>query len=418
MRGNLKTFALFAVLACPAVAQAPPRPKVPASADTNDAEVYLAWGRSRLPKSPKDAAAAFYWASRIEPGRASAYYARWVALQLADPSRFEAHYERKKSTLASAEIQAIDSLELRALELSPLEFRDLDLLLVPIVYNGAPQTATTADPTGGGMGKSMSPRDSVPVASPGHMLAASGPGAVYHMPPPRSSDSYSQGGAWSSYARGNIPQAVYEYGAVLPGAKAKWAIYAERGRLFALAQSPDSALAQLALAIADFPHDSAHELTYVYESVAIYEHTRGLVNEILKLPDSARAAYQRALDADPSYAPAHLRLATLDLAQGDTAAALSHYDLAAQIRPRDGALAYEYGYLLIKSGHDAEALEQLERAAKLEPSYAAPRFLAAAVYDAHDMKPQASAAYAAFLAAASKRDPLTSKAKERLAALH
>ena len=242
-------------------------------------------------------------------------------------------------------------------------------------------------------------------------------GAMYRQSTAAPGTSASIGGAWNQYAHSNFPQALHDYGAALNGAKAKWAVYAERGRIFAITKSPDSALAQLALAIGAFPNDPAHEQTYVYESVAIDEQMRGIVHESLKHADSARAAYQRALDADPSYAPAHLRLAALDLAKGDTTAAISHYDLAAQVRPVDGVIAYQYGYLLIKSGHDAEALEQLERASQLEPYFAAPRFLAAAVYDAHDLKPKAVAGYTSFLTLASKRDPLGSRAKERLAAL-
>jgi hypothetical protein len=96
---------LIAACTIAAAAQSPPaRPVLPATADTNDVEAYLAWGKSKLQKSPADAAAAFYWASRLDPARPGAYYARWVALQLTDKSRFAAHYERKKSTLQSPEV--------------------------------------------------------------------------------------------------------------------------------------------------------------------------------------------------------------------------------------------------------------------------------------------------------------------------
>ena len=124
MRRSLTLAPFIAVCTIAAAAQSPPaRPALPATADTNDVEAYLAWGKSKLQKSPADAAAAFYWATRIDPSRPGAYYARWVALQLADKSRFAAHYERKKSTLQSPEVQAIDSIHLRFIELAPLEFR-------------------------------------------------------------------------------------------------------------------------------------------------------------------------------------------------------------------------------------------------------------------------------------------------------
>ena len=415
MRRSLTLGPLIAACTIAAAAQSPPaRPALPAGSDTNDASAYLAWGKSKLTDSPKDAAAAFYWALRVDPSRANVYYARWVAFQVANPSRYNAHYDRKKAVLLSPDVQGVDSIELRAVEMAPLDYRDLDGALVPLVSTSHGGTYSTFEK----LGTVVNSVDSVAInAGAVNPLVAQMGAAAPNGPPNIPHTPASIVRAWTLYAVGAFPQSLNDYAAVLSGAKTKWAIYGERGRIFALTNHPDSALAQLALAIGAFPDDPAHELTYVYESVAIDEHMRGLVHEGMKHADSARAAYQRALDADPSYAPAHLRLAALDLSKGDTTAALSHFDLAAQVRPSDGVIAYQYGFLLIKSGHDAEAIEQLERASQLEPWFAAPRFLAAAVYDAHDMKPKAVADYTSFVTLAAKRDPLVSRAKERLAAL-
>ena len=46
----------------------PRRPRLAAAADTNDAGAYYRLGRERLERSPEEAAAAFYWASQIDPG--------------------------------------------------------------------------------------------------------------------------------------------------------------------------------------------------------------------------------------------------------------------------------------------------------------------------------------------------------------
>ena len=128
-------------------AQEPPRPRLAASADTNSAADYIAWGSAKLRSAPDSAAAAFYWAARIDPASGDAFYSRWVAMQLADPGRAWNHLRRDKSVLQSADVQRIDSIELRALELGPLGYRTLDANLVAIAASHqAPQTATTREP--------------------------------------------------------------------------------------------------------------------------------------------------------------------------------------------------------------------------------------------------------------------------------
>jgi len=52
------------------------RPRISASADTNDARAYYAAGVAALQKDPKKAADAFQWATLIDPGYAETYYGR------------------------------------------------------------------------------------------------------------------------------------------------------------------------------------------------------------------------------------------------------------------------------------------------------------------------------------------------------
>src|SRR5688572_6835697 len=58
----------------------PPRPRLRASADTNDANAYYLQGVGAIAFRPDTAAAAFYWVTQLDPWRADAYYARAVAL--------------------------------------------------------------------------------------------------------------------------------------------------------------------------------------------------------------------------------------------------------------------------------------------------------------------------------------------------
>src|SRR5712692_402598 len=80
------------VLITPARWQQPPRrPRLAAEADTNDAVSYYQLGVERLERNPDAAAAAFYWAARLDPLSAQAWYGQYVA-QLAHSSSRLVHY--------------------------------------------------------------------------------------------------------------------------------------------------------------------------------------------------------------------------------------------------------------------------------------------------------------------------------------
>jgi len=70
----------------------PRRPKLPAGVDTNNAQVYYDLGLEQIQRDPEKAADAFYWATRINPVWADAYYARRCALLLTDKYRFQRYY--------------------------------------------------------------------------------------------------------------------------------------------------------------------------------------------------------------------------------------------------------------------------------------------------------------------------------------
>ncbi|HLM69632.1 MAG TPA: hypothetical protein VK358_18970, partial [Longimicrobium sp.] len=97
----------------------PRRPVLWAQADTNNANTYYLHGVNRIADRPAEAAAAFYWAARLQPGWAEPLYGRRMALLMADPDRLVRYMQDNRGTLRSPEIQAIDSLQLRALSLNP-----------------------------------------------------------------------------------------------------------------------------------------------------------------------------------------------------------------------------------------------------------------------------------------------------------
>lgn len=60
-------------------AQQPPRPSVSRGADPTDWEAYFEIGDRDFKRSPQQAQAAFYWASRLDPTRAEPLFARWAS---------------------------------------------------------------------------------------------------------------------------------------------------------------------------------------------------------------------------------------------------------------------------------------------------------------------------------------------------
>jgi tetratricopeptide (TPR) repeat protein len=366
----------------------PKRPGI-AGADTNDASAYYTWGASHLNQYPDDAADAFYWSIRLNPSSADYYYARWAAMLLSDPDRLVLYDDDDAKTMRSPEIQQIDSLRLYATELNPYLYRKYERVMwqryveqVVLRQNPGSSQAEVADYV----------REYTRTGGP-------------------------ETRAVNAYTSGNLPMALQQWAAALPGYKDKSYIHAERGRIFYMLQSYDSATAEMTQAVAEMRKSDKKHVVYIYDSKAIYEHSLAMIAMHQGNVDAAREAYGRALEEDLSYAPAHVQLAAIALVKGDTAGALSEMAIATQVRPNDGFIAFEYGVMLAQAGKAAEALTQLQHAASLEPYYAAPRWVIALLYDGSEMNEEALAAYKEFLARASQRDPGIAKAKERIAAL-
>jgi Tfp pilus assembly protein PilF len=401
---------LFIVVATVAQAQesgVPRRPKLGAGADTNDAKAYFAWGSAQLERAPAEAADAFYWAARIEPSWADAYYARWAAMLLSDPHRLERYMKGDQATRRTPTMRQIDSLFLRAMTLDPF----LYLRYQGVLYSHAQ-----------GLGGTTTTRERLPVGTTVDSSIVPNPSGLFMgvtTPGTYSSPGFTSpfGKAWTAYAAGNLPRALQEWAALLSAKRERSLIYGERGRVFWIVGAYDSAAVQFAQAAAEWRPEDKDRVPAVGDSKTLYEYSLGLVEEKLSRPDSARAIYRRLLEGDPSFAAAHLRLSALALAAGDTVASLGELDIATQVQATDPVIAYQYGSALVRAGHDAEALEQLTRATGLDPYYAPPRMLMALVYDAAGMTTEALAQYRAYLNIASENSPAVPRAKARVAAM-
>ena len=88
-------------------------------------------------------------------------------------------------------------------------------------------------------------------------------------------------------------------------------------------------------------------------------------------PETARRAFERALELEPERAPALAQLAALTSEQGDREAAIALYDRAALADPEDASYAWE-AIQLVSSSDDAADLERrLEALLLRHPTHAA-----------------------------------------------
>jgi len=107
-----------------------------------------------------------------------------------------------------------------------------------------------------------------------------------------------------------------------------------------------------------------------YESLEMVDYSIGMLQLALRQPAAARQSFQRALQENLAFAPAHLMLGEIALASRDRASAEREYSDAADIAPDDGWVQYQYGAALTKLGRGAEAVGVLSRAIALEPYFA------------------------------------------------
>jgi tetratricopeptide (TPR) repeat protein len=390
MRRLLVAALLLAAAIPPVSAQrlGPPekRPHLAAGADTNDANAYYSYGVSQFEREPQDAAAAFYWAARLNPGWGDPLYARRAALIVASPVRLRNVMRGDRRTLQSDEMRRLDSLQFRALMLSPFLYRKLDRsMLVVYIKNQIGSSAREASPE-------------LDYEIDRYL---------------RDSDSEMRG--WLAYSDGNLPTALDLYARALKSSRDKASIRLDRARIFAMQNRVDSATAEFSLALEEMRKKDEKDLVVFYNSKALAEYSIGVLLEGADNVAGAREAYGRALQEDLSYYPAHLKLGLLALGTRDTATAMSELALASQLAPEEPYVHYMNGYVLGASRHLDESVAELHKAIELEPCYALPYILLGRVEETRGKGREAATAYQQFLDHASAADPQREFANGRLA---
>ena len=394
MKTILRIVVGLALVAGIAPAQAPrqpDRPRLPNGADRNDPWTYYRIGQSSLARDPDKAADAYYWAARLNPVWAEAYYGRRVALLLHDRRRLTQYFRGDRRVIQSAEAMGIDSLYLYALTLNPFLGPQLDhLILEAVIQELSSQAANRS-------GESASE------------IAFALERSLRDGPP--------EWRAMMAYRNGKYDDALSLYAKAIAQSKDKAGLLSERGRLFYQVGQHDSALVSLAQALVEMRKADKNDFVFLYQSKALMEERIGLIQSIKGDKAAARDAFGRALQEDLSYFPAHVQLAFLALESGDTATVINEMDLAVQIKPDDAGIRFQYGYALGGLNRLSEAEVQLKKAVELDPDFAASHFVLAEVYEAGRRKAEALKEIEAFLALSAANDTRREEAAQMAALL-
>jgi tetratricopeptide (TPR) repeat protein len=392
---------LFApALGAQKTAKTPSRPRLDPGADTNDARSYYQYGVRMIDSKPEESVRAFYWASRIDPSSGEVLYAMRAAGLMAMSTDALVDYLDYSAKKRKPEFLALDSLLYRAYTINPFLYRSLDQTLTRRILEAEIRNENPSID-----------------------------GAELNLFILRMLQEARQT-AWQSYAHAQFPEALQAYAkqlATLDKTKTKRnkreheddasEIHAERSRIFYLIGNMDSALTEMSAAIAGLSERDTKETVILYESKAMYDQSLGMIHEKARHPDLAREAYAHALEEDLAYYAAHSRMASLQLAQGDTVNAIAEMELAVQLQPNDPVLLYSYATTLIRAGRDGDAATQLEKSVAADSFYAQPHMLLARMADVEQYTDEAVKEYRQFLSLAARTDPQVPLAKQRLAAL-
>ena len=412
---SLSALLIAVLVAAPVAAQrAPRRPRLPSAADTNDATAYFQLGLERVERDPGQADAAFYWAGRLDPMSPQTSYARHIAALLRmDPNRLVRYLNRDPRVMDASDVRGMDSLRFRAEMQDPFVHRGMDELLLYAFVKAAGRTDEWFGPAPTGTGRSGVASGVAGTSGANSGLLAATEQFL------ESADPYLRGLLY--YSRGQIRNALQYWGIALRDVNTRDAhigwIYAERARAWAELRQLDSAQTQMmeAIRLRQGPNDNSD--LHAYQSAAAWRYALGRILEDRRDTAAARAIYDHVVSWDPTYYPAHLRLAVIDIQQRDTAAALSRLRRAVD-EPTVQFFGLASAATVYSSiGRHAEAVAALQKATTLEPFASAGWHLLGQSLALTQDSAGAVAAYQKYLALAPRNDRLRPAAERALASL-
>jgi Tfp pilus assembly protein PilF len=350
------------------IAQSPPRrPKLPAGADTLDAQAYYEWA-DRPDVEWHKAQDGFYWAWRLEPYQTGYLYSIYRAIWFRQRPEWRVGYDAGDAYVRkSREARQLDSLYAAVLMRDPFPSVKTPCLL---------QAQRLDDRT-----------------NPG------GAGLLYY-----ETGCYELANAALGLALKRDPDLLWAH------------LYRARG--FYYQEQYDSALVQLHTLLTTLRLRDARCVIYEYNSKAMLEYMAGTVEVTRQQWEAARAAFRRALTEDLGFYPARAALGRIAFALNDPATAKAEYEQAVELKGDDGVLRHDYAVSLLRTGDYAGAESQLREAIRLEPYWALARYNLGLALATQGKNAEAITAYEAFLARCPRRlDDLARDARDAIAKL-
>lgn len=345
----------------------PPRPKLPAGLDTNDAGAYHEWAVGHK-VDWRQKYNAFWWALRLNPTNEAHRIALYQAVYYTrSPEWRWEYYDGAEFVVKSKEAKLLDTLA------------TLTALKDPFAHLTVRQCNLDAD-----------------------ILALNDPVIT----------------AMHYYEEGCYGQAAEKYVAAIQKRPKAIGLRIDRARALAWSGQPVAALAELQVTLDTLRARDTKRTARLYQSKEVLELMRGRIYEDQQDYFNAKKAYGKALEENLAFYPAHASLARVALAQNEIPEALQEYDQAIQIYAEDGVLHDDYGEALLKAGRFEDAEKEFRRAIELEPYYATPQYNLARALDRQGKAAEAVAQYETYLARAPKRQArMITWANGRVAAL-
>lgn len=364
LRRFLASAAIAATLLVPAAAAsqaAPPRPELPRGDDPNDWEAYFDYGVVKLnSRLGREAEAAFYWASRVDPTRAEPLYGVRAALFMQDLTLWERYLEGDPRGRRHPVALRADSLRDESLLRNPFVAPTLDVLLVD------------------------------------------------QLPGRWGWDRATQG--WLHFARRDFGLAARHFRALVEAnPRGNHHRRYDLALVLAAAGQLDSAAVQVQ-ALLDELRRQDETRVVIYQSKEMLEYALGLLQITQRRFPDARAAMERAVLENAGGHMGHRGLAIIAQAEGKAAEAVEEYRQAVELSGEHPLLEYEFGQALLRAGAVEEAIEHLGRAVAREPYWADARLELGRAYEAAGKTAEALEAYERYTQLAPRKAAATVQA--------
>jgi len=361
---------LLAAAASPATAQhgdGPSRPKLPAQADTNDAEVYYQFARDRTTDF-RDAYAAFVWANRIDPTQTHYLYARYQAEWARRPWEWRVFYNQgDKRVTESGEAQLLDSLYAEVVLRDPFPRLPMETCVVD--------------------------RYITQVRNP-----------------------WAQGLYW--YYNGCNDRAADQWKLAIEMYPNFIGLRVDGARALGLDRKFAEAVDELTVVLDTMRQRDIEHLRFNYQSKAFLEYMLGVAHLGARRIRPAQEAFGRALVEDLGFYPAHVQLAELARRRRQHMSAAQEYEAALATEGTNVKIHYDYAMTLMDLNRFADAETHFRRALELEPHFALAYLRLGKALEAQAKNDEAVEAYRAYVARAPARlTTLKGDAEARIAAL-